>query len=87
MTSKYERQCWSCGSKDMEKDARGVRCQSCGATWNPQTSPMDTGVTSHRDYAISEKGAKRVATGSPSVIAQRRAARARGELPPQRRPK
>ncbi|MBA7582393.1 hypothetical protein ES708_24321 [subsurface metagenome] len=34
MTHKYERQCWSCGSKNMERFTDHVKCRDCGATWN-----------------------------------------------------
>lgn len=34
MTHEFERQCWSCGSKDLEKLEDYVKCRSCGATWN-----------------------------------------------------
>ena len=34
MIDKYERQCWSCGSRDMEDLGDYVKCRKCGATWN-----------------------------------------------------
>ena len=34
MTKKYERQCWYCGSKNMERLSNHVKCLDCGATWN-----------------------------------------------------
>ena len=39
MTHKYEQVCWSCGSKDVEPDKLGVKCRSCGATWNEVPKP------------------------------------------------
>jgi len=29
---KYERQCWSCRSKDIEDKGDYVQCRACGAT-------------------------------------------------------
>lgn len=34
MAHKHERQCWDCGSKNMEKLDSYVKCRDCGATWN-----------------------------------------------------
>ena len=46
MTHKYERQCWSCSSKNMEKLHDHVKCLDCGATWNvvPVRKQGATGV-------------------------------------------
>ena len=79
MTHKYERQCWSCGSKDMEPDGRGVRCRSCGATWNepPRSGPPDFNIVNdpHGPHYNPRKESYR----RPSGTAKRRASRARGE--------
>ncbi|MBA7677096.1 hypothetical protein ES703_85344 [subsurface metagenome] len=34
MTHKHERQCWYCGSHNMEHLTNHVRCRDCGATFN-----------------------------------------------------
>jgi len=54
MTNKYERQCWSCGGKDMEDLETHVKCRSCGATWNavpqvggPLTEPGNVQILDH----------------------------------------
>ena len=41
MTHKYERQCWSCNSRDLERFPDYVKCLKCGATWSelPKLSP------------------------------------------------
>ena len=81
MTHKYERQCWSCGSKNMEKDERGAQCQDCGATWNPVPSMGSGASTEKRDYTLGGYGVSSKTSGSPSGTVQRRAARARQKEP------
>lgn len=81
MTKKYERQCWSCGSKDMERDDRGVHCQSYGATWNDLPEPSRSPFTTERDDFLSVPGELRVEKSRPSVTVQRRATAARARAP------
>jgi len=77
MTKRFEKKCWYCGSRDIEKDDRGVRCRSCGATWNELSEIGSPPTALQRDYGLSKKGRTRVVTASPSGSTQRRAARAR----------
>jgi len=74
MTHKYERQCWHCGSKNMEKLTNYVKCRDCGATWNitphlaPPTmtevdrdtdkAPTAYGPTRFKPRGVRHRGAK-----------------------------
>lgn len=44
MTRKYESECWSCKSKDLEVLKNHVKCRSCGATWNYLGAPGQSPV-------------------------------------------
>ena len=39
MTRNYETRCWMCGKADLEPDDRGMKCRSCGATFNLLPKP------------------------------------------------
>ena len=86
MTHKYERKCWSCGSTDIEKDDHGVVCRKCGATWN--YVPLLGGPTrldeEFHDFVMSIREVP--ISGSPSRGVVNQAARARGDIPPKKRP-
>lgn len=79
MTENYERKCWNCGSRDIEPDARGVRCRSCGATWNKcpslQPSMLERGNIMTLMYGSQVK----VRAKHPSPAAARQAALARAK--------
>lgn len=77
MTHKYERQCWNCGSKDMEKLANHVRCRSCGATWNVVPELHKIPVINEVIINITPGGPIKVLGGRPSGNVAGRAARAR----------
>lgn len=77
MTHKYERQCWSCGSRDMEKFPDHVRCRSCGATWNEIPDPVSLPMTVIANETRRAPGARRFSHARPSGTVQRQAARAR----------
>lgn len=79
MTHKYERQCWNCGSKNMEKLTNHVRCRDCGATWNfvPDVHLSPVAMDEY-NVGTREKPIK-VTESRPSGQVSRRAARARAK--------
>lgn len=77
MTHKYESQCWSCGSKDMEHQSTHVKCRSCGATWNYVPQEGAVVIILERDFALGAKGKSSAKSARPSGIISRKAARAR----------
>ena len=80
MVRKYEKVCWSCGSKDLEHLEDHVRCRSCGATWNEVLKPYPP-ILIDVDSVTGEKNigdAHR--SGSPSKSSALRAAQRRGDL-------
>lgn len=79
MTHKYERTCWSCGSKDLARDSLGVLCSECGATWNECLELGPSELTRHHDEQQSILYGKRLASFSPSKSALQRAAKARAK--------
>jgi len=87
MTQKYERKCWNCGSTELEPDDRGVKCKSCGATWNNTPALKSAPVTIVNDPQSPNYQWNKETTVGPSRSVKSQAARARGELPPKRRPK
>jgi len=87
MTHKYERKCWSCGSDDLMPDIHGVRCRSCGATWNKIAEIHNPNIVRGTTTVLVAGEPFKVRGYHVSPAAARRAARARGELPPKRRPK
>lgn len=80
MTHKYERQCWSCGSRDMENKGPFVQCRACGATWNEIPEGHDSGLTIENDPKSPRYSSSKETRARPSGITQRRAARARGKI-------
>lgn len=79
MSRKFETRCWLCGSNDLEPDSRGVRCRSCGTTFNILPKPGADPLTEHPDYGLGEKGKYSVKSASPSIHVKRRAAKARSD--------
>jgi 5-methylcytosine-specific restriction endonuclease McrA len=39
------KQCWNCGSKDLEDMGDHVKCRDCGATYNDVPAPGSSPVT------------------------------------------
>ena len=80
MTHKYERQCWNCGSRNMERLTNHVRCRDCGATWNfipdVHLSPMQSDV----EFIQGKTGRVKVEKGRPAGNVPRRATRAREKV-------
>jgi len=76
---KYERQCWSCGSRDVVNKGSYTLCSQCGATWNvvPKMGALPLTITDDEAGGVPRPG--RTTHASPSRITQRRAARARGD--------
>lgn len=66
MTHKYERQCWYCGSKHMERLPNYAQCRDCGATWNvvPKLRPVP--LTLRRDLSLRDWEQDYAVTASPS---------------------
>ena len=87
MSHKNETTCWCCGSHAMEKTDAYFKCRSCMATWNepPHIAPAQTFVESKIPIRPGERHA--IKGFAPSKTSAREAARARGEPPPERRPK
>lgn len=58
MTTKYERQCWNCDSKNLEKLANHVKCRDCGATFNvvPEFKKASHGVTIYETKTLEIDG-------------------------------
>ena len=79
MTHKYKRQCWNCGSQDLMPDTRGVRCRSCGATWNdlPEGGSLPITIVDSKTGKAPRSG--KLTEARPSGTVQRRAARTRGK--------
>ena len=77
MSHKYERQCWYCGSKDLEDLGEYVKCRKCSATWNDLPKGGASPVTERRDLGLEDYGVQRFLSPSPSDASARRAARAR----------
>ena len=77
MTHKYERECWSCGSTEMENKGIYVACRSCGASWCALPQPAAPVSTLEHDNGLSPKHHKGIKTASPSGATKRRAAKAR----------
>ncbi len=86
MTRKYKRNCWSCGSSHLKPDSMGVICLDCGATWNGLVTPDALEGLGPELVLRTASGEKVTSSASPSTRAIRNATRARGELPPKRRP-
>lgn len=82
MTHKYERHCWYCGSKDLEPTDYGVKCRSCGATWNkvPQVGQDPVTYDTGEDTGVLLKGELGYPHPSDSVL--RGAARERDKATP-----
>jgi DNA-directed RNA polymerase subunit RPC12/RpoP len=77
MTHKYGRQCWNCGSKNMERLANHVRCRDCGATWNVVPKVHAIPVLDEVTELVTRAGRVRVKGFRPSGTVRRRASRAR----------
>lgn len=77
---RYNTRCWLCGSTDLEPDERGIRCHSCGATYNIIPKPGSDPLTEYRDYAAEPKGAGSLKSPSPSGRVVRQAAKAREKI-------
>lgn len=77
MARKYLTRCWYCSCTDLEPDERGIRCRSCGTTYNITHKPGSDTITEHRDYALAPKGIGNVKSSSPSSNITRQAAKAR----------
>jgi len=82
MTHKYERQCWYCKSKNLEKLANYVKCRDCNATFNVVPKIGASPVTERRDLALGAFGEEHVETPSPSGQLSRATTRARSKKEP-----
>lgn len=80
MKRKYETRCWLCQSCDLEPDDKGIRCRSCGATYNVIPKPGSNPITMLPDPVGFKEAGLSPKSSSPSGILKRRAARARGEI-------
>jgi len=77
MTHKYERQCWYCGSTDMQDMGNYALCRKCGATWTKV--PAVGGATLLSEEVTDchkELNGERI-SGTPSRSVQSQAAAAR----------
>lgn len=79
MANKYERQCWSCNSLDLEDKGTHVQCRACGATWNYVPTLDDDPLAEHGFYLPSPFGELLGKMRRPSKSAFRAAAKARGQ--------
>ena len=79
MAHKYTTRCWLCGSTDLEPDDRGIRCRSCGATYNIILRPGPSPITIENDPNSPNYHPKQPSDSSPSVAVRRRAAKARSD--------
>lgn len=77
MTNKNERNCWSCGSKDLDNMGDHIKCRACGATWNELPHSGSDAIGEERDYVLSPEGSMTIKSGSPSSGIKRRASAAR----------
>ncbi len=77
MPEKYERQCWNCGSLDIENKGDYVQCRACGATWNyvPVSGPDP--LAAHGFYLQDASGKRLGRRRSPSKSVSRAATKAR----------
>lgn len=57
MVDKYETRCWLCGSPELEPDARGFKCQSCGATYTAVLKPGPHPITMRPDPVTGQLSA------------------------------
>ena len=74
MAHKYERKCWYCGNRDMEKTEYGVKCRACQATWG-KLPPFYPPLTTERGVIIRDKDGKRIVrTGQVSTAHARKVA-------------
>lgn len=76
MTDKYERECWSCGSQDLEPMDYGARCRSCGATWCKPLISVGSALADHDSYIRNNSGDVIRKIHRPSASATRRTATA-----------
>jgi len=80
MKRRYKTRCWLCKSTDLEPDDRGMKCNSCGATYNIIPKPSSDPITERRDYAAASKGNGSLKSPSPSSRVVRQATRSRGKV-------
>lgn len=74
---KYERQCWNCGSHDIEDKGSHVQCRSCEATWNYVPTLGFDPLAEHGFYLENAGGVKMGRMQRPSKSVSRAAAKAR----------
>lgn len=75
MKRKYETRCWLCGSTQLVPDARGMKCGSCGATYNIIPKPGHDTITLKPDITgVNEVGGA-TKSPSPAGILQRQVAK------------
>jgi len=76
----YTKECWYCGSKNMEPVETWYQCRDCRATHVPQPKsyPRYDLVEAHWDKALSYITDQRGSSLSPSKGLGREAMRARG---------
>ena len=86
MTHNYEQVCWNCGSKDMETDALGVKCRTCGATWNRCPRPAAPIMSGSYIHVGSSDNPVIVHTGRPTKSAVCHIAKARQQALDDTRP-
>lgn len=73
----YERQCWYCGSRNLVPDDRGVRCRSCGTTWNKLPESHGSPITIVNDPESPNFHYTEETYSKPSPVVLRSAAAAR----------
>jgi len=76
---KYERQCWSCGSRDMVDGGSFAQCGKCGATWNELPLGGSSPITIVDEETGGAPRSGKLTRARPSSTVQRRSARARGD--------
>jgi len=76
---KYERQCWSCGSQDMEDKGSYFQCRHCGATWNYVPQLGFDPLAANGFYLKDAEGTILGRMKRPSKSVSRAAAKARAQ--------
>uniref|UniRef100_A0A6H2A1D3 Uncharacterized protein n=1 Tax=viral metagenome TaxID=1070528 RepID=A0A6H2A1D3_9ZZZZ len=77
MAKKYERQCWSCGGRDMDLTSYGARCRKCGATWTDLPASGGAALSIENDPREPGYHPDKVTLAHPAAGVKRSAAAAR----------